>query len=56
MTERLSHETDLYRRMIKVVAGGMLLASACSSEVALAAERPAAPVHANPDLGGRISR
>jgi hypothetical protein len=48
-------ENEFYRRMIKVVAGGMLLASACSSEVVLAAEAPATVTDANPDLWGRIS-
>jgi hypothetical protein len=56
MSERLSLETDLYRLMIKVAAGGLLLASACSAEVAVAAERPAAHVQMNPDLRGRISQ
>jgi len=54
--ERLSLETDLYRRMIKVVAGGLLLAGGCANEVAVAAEAPAAHADANPDLAGRISQ
>ena len=47
-------ETELYKSMIKVVAAGMLLASACTAEVAHAATSQVEHGGTNPDLTGRI--